>query len=441
MSAWRGVLWACVLCLTLLTGQGQAAPAKKPKAPPQKPSPAAPPTAAAPATPEAQEKEQELARLTAEERALHKDLAKAADEIAALEKEVRAAETGLNKALDEEKRLRRQLGVLERKEQAKGKDLAALLAGLWPVHVQNLAHAGGNLESWDEADRQFTWLARVFDVAAQGITELEELKAPMEEGLNAHQAVLEDARSRLRDVNGRKDELVAKKVAFDTRMAALRKEKRSAEEDLKSILAAVKSVNYTLEQKLEAETTAPPLPSLDDEPPAAPEQELAKGPEKPALSAPPAAVGKPEAPAAAPMQIPRGLTRLSMDKLKGRLPWPVAGGEVAKRFRPEANPPVRGVAVKVADGASVHAVAAGKVVHDDTLRGFGRVVILMHGDDYFSLYAYLAESKVKMGQELAMGDVVGRSGFYPDIKGPGLYFELRFHQKAINPETWLAARK
>ncbi|AGW14458.1 murein hydrolase activator EnvC family protein [Megalodesulfovibrio gigas] len=434
-------VWAVlggVLVVLLVAGVLAAAPAKPRAKPPAQSSAQAPaqvPAQAGPAPAEAQEKEQELARLTEEERALHKDLAKAADEIAALEKDMRAAETSLNKALDEEKRLRKQLDVLERKQEAVGRDLAALLGGLWPVHVQNLAHAGRNLDSWEEADRQFTWLARVYDVAAEGIVRLEELKAPMAEGLAAHQAVLEDARAQLKDVNAHKDELVSKKVAFDTRMAELRKDKRTAEEELRAILAAVKSVNYTLEQKLEPV----PAPSVKAE------EKQAKGPPREAPTPAPTthAAKEPAAPAAKStrLDISADLARLSVEKLKGRMPWPVAGGEVAKSFTPQANPPVRGMAMKVADGASVHAVAAGKVVHDDTLRGFGRVVILMHGDDYFSLYAYLAESKVRMGQELAMGDVVGVSGFYPEIKGPGLYFELRFHQKAINPETWLAARK
>lgn len=427
-------MWCCLLAGLLvlyLFVAGIAAPAK-------------PQTQPAPPPLEAQEKQQELARLTAEERALHKDLAKAADEITALEKDVRAAETGLNKALDEEKRLRRQLEVLEQKQQAVGKDLTVLLGGLWPVHVQNLAHAGRNLDSWEEADRQFTWLARVYEEAALGITRLDELKAPMAEGLQAHQAVLEDARARLRDVNARKDELVAKKVSFDTRMAELRQEKRTAEEELRAILAAVQSVNYTLEQKLEpAPAPAPEAkqakgPPKETPPPPDPKKGQAKEQAR-EQGKPPAAPAAPAAPQR--LHVPPDLARLSMEKLKGKLPWPVVGGEVAKSFKPGANPPVRGMAMKVAEGAAVHAVAAGKVVHDDTLRGFGRVVILMHGDDYFSLYAYLAESKVRMGQELAMGDVVGVSGFYPEIKGPGLYFELRFHQKAINPETWLAARR
>ena len=75
----------------------------------------------------------------------------------------------------------------------------------------------------------------------------------------------------------------------------------------------------------------------------------------------------------------------------------------------------------------------GKVVHNDTLRGFGHVVIVYHGFDYYSLYAYLSETYVRNGQEVEKDEPLGVVGYYPKADGPGLYFELRFHQKPINP--------
>jgi septal ring factor EnvC (AmiA/AmiB activator) len=119
----------------------------------------------------------------------------------------------------------------------------------------------------------------------------------------------------------------------------------------------------------------------------------------------------------------------------------VEQAELAGRFRPSSSPPRRGVSLRVDKGAPVTAVSWGKVVHDDILRGFGRVIIILHGEDYYSLYAYLADSRVDVGQDVAMGDVLGTAGYHPELQAPGLYFELRFHQKAINPEGWLVARR
>jgi len=108
-----------------------------------------------------------------------------------------------------------------------------------------------------------------------------------------------------------------------------------------------------------------------------------------------------------------------------------------RRYAPDAKPPVRGLGLSVGQGDPVRAVAYGRVVHNDTMRGFGRVVILMHGQAYYTLYAFLADSPLRLGQEVGGGQQVGTAGFYPDANGPGVYFELRFHQKAINPDAWL----
>jgi septal ring factor EnvC (AmiA/AmiB activator) len=93
-----------------------------------------------------------------------------------------------------------------------------------------------------------------------------------------------------------------------------------------------------------------------------------------------------------------------------------------------------------AKDAPVRAVATGKVVFTDLLRGMGKVVIVSHGDGHFTVYAYLADITVSMGQDVEAQAPVGHAGFYPPAGGPGLYFELRFHEKAINPVEWLAVR-
>ncbi|MCC8193850.1 MAG: peptidoglycan DD-metalloendopeptidase family protein, partial [Deltaproteobacteria bacterium] len=57
--------------------------------------------------------------------------------------------------------------------------------------------------------------------------------------------------------------------------------------------------------------------------------------------------------------------------------------------------------------------------------------------EYYSLYMFLSESPLSIGQDVERGETVGTSGFVTSLNGPGLYFELRHHQKAVNPEQWL----
>ena len=124
------------------------------------------------------------------------------------------------------------------------------------------------------------------------------------------------------------------------------------------------------------------------------------------------------------------------DALKGKLPWPVQGA-IAERFgskRYEMN--WDGVLINGHEGAEVKAVAAGRVVYADWLRGYGLMVIVDHGKGYISLYAFnqsinkTAGTHVKAGETLA---TVGRSG---GRSGPALYFGIRNRGVPLNPEQW-----
>ena len=121
---------------------------------------------------------------------------------------------------------------------------------------------------------------------------------------------------------------------------------------------------------------------------------------------------------------------------KGKLIWPVQG-RIKLKFNLHVHPPSRGIGIACTKYAPVRAVFWGKVVHNDILRGFGKVVIISHGKSYYSLYAFLAKTRIRLGQNVKQGEVIGRAGFYPKLKSYGLYFELRFGSKPINPLLWL----
>jgi septal ring factor EnvC (AmiA/AmiB activator) len=59
---------------------------------------------------------------------------------------------------------------------------------------------------------------------------------------------------------------------------------------------------------------------------------------------------------------------------------------------------------------------------------------------YYSLYAFLSQTRVRTDQEVEKGEIIGEAGYYPESKGPGLYFELRQRQTPIDPRSWLAKR-
>ena len=125
--------------------------------------------------------------------------------------------------------------------------------------------------------------------------------------------------------------------------------------------------------------------------------------------------------------------------LKGRLSLPVRG-ELANRFggpRADGGVTWKGLFIRSSTGGDVKAVAGGRVVFADWLRGFGNLMILDHGNSYMSLYGNNETNHKQVGDTVRGGDTiasVGNSGSNPES---GLYFELRHQGKPFDPLNWV----
>lgn len=97
----------------------------------------------------------------------------------------------------------------------------------------------------------------------------------------------------------------------------------------------------------------------------------------------------------------------------------------------------KGVDFAVARGEPVYAVAAGEVRFAGWFAGYGRMVILDHGEGYFSVSGHLDEVGVAVSDVLASGDPIGRAGETGSLTGPRLYFEIRRGAEALDPAGWL----
>lgn len=128
--------------------------------------------------------------------------------------------------------------------------------------------------------------------------------------------------------------------------------------------------------------------------------------------------------------------------LRGRLALPVRG-ELANRFgspRQGGGVEWKGLFIAARGGEEVRAVAGGRVVFADWLRGFGNLLIIDHGDHYMSLYGYNETLFRQVGDVIRSGDriaAVGNTGGHPDS---GLYFELRHEGRPFDPMTWVSVR-
>ena len=126
-------------------------------------------------------------------------------------------------------------------------------------------------------------------------------------------------------------------------------------------------------------------------------------------------------------------------KLRGRLRLP-ARGEVINRYgapRAGGGATWKGLFIRAAAGAEVRAVAAGRVVFAGWLRGFGKLIIVDHGEGYLSVYGNNQSLIRKVGDTVSSGEqlaTVGDSGGNPES---GLYFELRYQGLTIDPLKWV----
>jgi murein hydrolase activator len=131
--------------------------------------------------------------------------------------------------------------------------------------------------------------------------------------------------------------------------------------------------------------------------------------------------------------------------LRGRLPWPT-DGRVVSAFGAQVHPRFgtrtfrNGVDIEAGEGRDVAAVFGGHVVYTGWFKGYGNLIILDHDNEYYTLYAHVADILVKEGDDVKQGQRIGTVGDTGSLEGPRLYFEVRFEGKPQNPEQWLRKR-
>ncbi len=128
--------------------------------------------------------------------------------------------------------------------------------------------------------------------------------------------------------------------------------------------------------------------------------------------------------------------------LRGTLALPVRG-ELGGRFgspRSDGGITWKGVFIAAKSGDDVKAVASGRVVYADWLRGFGNLLIVDHGDSYMTLYANAEALLKQVGEIIRGGDTIATVGNSGGNAESGLYFEMRHAGKPFDPLTWVKLR-
>jgi septal ring factor EnvC (AmiA/AmiB activator) len=128
--------------------------------------------------------------------------------------------------------------------------------------------------------------------------------------------------------------------------------------------------------------------------------------------------------------------------LAKKLPWPTEGlvirryGVIVEKDT-KAEIVSNGIEIRAEEGAPIVAVADARVVHVGWLRGFGRIVLLDHGEGHHTLHAHLSRASVATGDTVRRGQTIGFVGDTESTNGSKLYFELRENGRPKDPGPYL----
>ena len=129
--------------------------------------------------------------------------------------------------------------------------------------------------------------------------------------------------------------------------------------------------------------------------------------------------------------------------LKGILTWPVQG-TVFQNFGKNIDATYKtvltndGIDISAAFKTPVRAVAGGKVIYARPFKSFGTMIILDHGDNYFTIYSNLVSARVSEGDVVSPRDILGLTGrdILSDV--PLIHFEIRKEARPLSPLEWLS---
>ncbi|MCG8553567.1 MAG: peptidoglycan DD-metalloendopeptidase family protein [Desulfobacterales bacterium] len=134
--------------------------------------------------------------------------------------------------------------------------------------------------------------------------------------------------------------------------------------------------------------------------------------------------------------------KTSFAKQKGRLLLPV-NGKIISKFGTKRKGDYNaftfqsGIDIKADRGTPVKTVFSGEVIFAQWLKGYGNLMIINHGNSYYTLYAHVEELYKEKGERVETGEIIGTAGDTGSIKGPCLHFEVRHHGKPVDPLKWL----
>jgi septal ring factor EnvC (AmiA/AmiB activator) len=148
-------------------------------------------------------------------------------------------------------------------------------------------------------------------------------------------------------------------------------------------------------------------------------------------------------PAAAAYQPPRAPSPTPKNRPHKGLPNIPVKGKIINRFGPYRDPQLHfeshrnGIDIRAERGAPIRSVDAGVVLFSQWFKGYGNVIIIDHGNHFYSVYAHIDTFFKQAGDRVERGEVIATVGDTGSLQGPILYFEIRRKGKPVNPRKWV----
>jgi len=117
--------------------------------------------------------------------------------------------------------------------------------------------------------------------------------------------------------------------------------------------------------------------------------------------------------------------------------WPVEG-KITNVFEEAESRRHQGIDISSPIGTPIKASNAGKVIYsNNTIKGYGNLVILRHSEEYVTVYAHNQVNLVEERAWVEKGQVIGKVGQTGRATGPHLHFEIRRNNKGMDPLLFL----
>lgn len=279
---------------------------------------------------------------------------------------------------------------------------ALRLKTLYKLSRLGTMHFLASTNTLSQLEYRKNMLGRVLSEDWKLLNELSEMKKELDQ-LSADLSVLqEENRTRQSLIQKKKEFLSSEKERQKTLLAEIRSKKNLEMQAISALQQASDELNSML-VKLTAE----------------PQEQL---------------------PAATP---PIGVEKSgSIVSRKGRLSPPVAGKTLsipAAELQAGIHAAVGrlGLHFQTDRGEPVHAIHSGKIVFSEWVKGYGNMMIIDHGDHYFSVYAHLEDFFRIRGDIVQTDDIIGTAGETNSISGAGVYFEIRKKSEPVDLRQWL----